>query len=54
MVTAATGAEGGTIVSDIHKLINAVWKMKELLQHWKQSVSVPIYRKDDTTNCGNY
>jgi len=41
MVTTATGAEGGTIVSDIHKLIKAVWNTKELPQHWKQSVSVP-------------
>jgi hypothetical protein len=43
MVTAATEAEGGAMVSDIHKLIKAVWNMKELPQHWKQSVSQSVY-----------
>jgi len=54
MVTAETGAEGGTMVSDIHRLINIVWNTNELPQHWKQSVSVPIYRKGDNKDCGNY
>jgi hypothetical protein len=42
MVTAATGAEGGTMGSDIHTLINAVWNKKELPQHWQQSGSYPF------------
>jgi hypothetical protein len=28
--------------------------MEELSQQWKDSVIVPVYKKDDKTDCSNY
>jgi hypothetical protein len=33
------------ICSEIHKLINSIWNNEELPQQWKESITVPIYRK---------
>jgi len=46
-------AEGGTIRSEFHKLINSVWK-KEDMSEWKKSITVPIYKKGDKTDCNKY
>jgi hypothetical protein len=27
---------------------------EELPQHWKESIIVPVYKKGDKTDCGNY
>ena len=36
---------GGTeLVKEIHKLISAIWRKKELQMEWKTSVTVPIYK----------
>jgi hypothetical protein len=66
MVTAATRADrhespgtdhsqanGRTMVSDIHKLINPIWNKEEFPQHWKESISAAIY-KGDKAKCCNY
>jgi hypothetical protein len=37
-----------------YKLINSVWNKEELPDQWKESTIVPVYRKDDKTDCGNY
>jgi len=34
-------AEGRTLRSEIHKLINSIWN-KELPEEWKESIIVPI------------
>jgi hypothetical protein len=47
-------AEGRTIRSESHKLINSIWNKVELPEQWKESVIVPIYRKGDKTYCSNY
>jgi len=39
----------GTIRPDICKLINSIWNKKKLPEEWKQSITVPIYKKDDKT-----
>jgi hypothetical protein len=39
-------AGGRTIRSDIHKIINSIWK--------KESIIVSNYKKGDTTYCSNY
>jgi hypothetical protein len=39
--------------SDIHKLINSIWNKEELPEQWKVSVIVPVYKKDDETDCNN-
>jgi len=40
--------------SEIHKLTNSVWNEEELPQQWKEAISVPIYNKNDKTDCSNY
>jgi hypothetical protein len=40
--------------SAIHKCINSVWNEEELPQQWKESITVPIYKKGDKTDCSNY
>jgi len=47
-------ARGRTIHSEIHKLINSIWNKKKLPEEWKESITVPIYKKGDTTDCSNY
>jgi hypothetical protein len=37
-------AGGNTLPSEIHKLINCIWKKEELLEQWKESIIVPIYK----------
>jgi hypothetical protein len=36
-------AEGRTICSEIHKLINSIWDKEELPEQWKKSIIVPIH-----------
>jgi hypothetical protein len=38
-------AGGGTLRSEIRKLINSVWNKEELPDLWKESVIVPICKK---------
>jgi len=42
---------GRTIHSEIHKLNNSIWNKKEMPEEWKESVTVPIYKKGDKTDC---
>jgi hypothetical protein len=43
-----------TIRSENHKLINSIWNKEELPKQWKESIVVPVYKKDGTTVCSNY
>jgi len=45
---------GKTICCEIHKLIISIWNKEELLEEWKESIIVPIYKKGDKTDCSNY
>jgi hypothetical protein len=47
-------AGGEMILSAIHKLINSVWNKEELPDQWKESIIVPIHKKDNKTDCNNY
>jgi hypothetical protein len=47
-------AGGGTLESDIHKLLNSIWSKEELPDQWKESIFVPIYEKGDKTDCSKY
>jgi hypothetical protein len=42
------------IRSEIHKFITYIWNKEELPEEWKESIIVPIYKKDDSTDCSNY
>jgi hypothetical protein len=47
--------EGGRIIrSETHKLLTYLWNKEELHEQWKGSVTVPIYKKGDKTDCSNY
>ena len=39
--------------SEIHKLINSIWNKEELPEEWKESITAPIYKKGDKTDCSN-
>jgi hypothetical protein len=37
-----------------HKLINSIWNKEELPAHWKESITVLLYKTGDKTDCNNY
>ena len=39
---------------EIHKLITSIWKKEKLPEEWKESIIVPIHKKEDETDCNNY
>jgi hypothetical protein len=46
---------GGEILrSNIHTPINSIWNRKKLPHPWKESIIVPVHKKDDKTDCSNY
>jgi hypothetical protein len=47
-------AGGRTIQSETLKLINSIWNKEELLEQWKESIIVHIYKKGDKTDHSNY
>ena len=47
-------AEGEEAVKVMTGLCNCIWKTKEWPTDWKKSVCMPIYRKGDKKECGNY
>jgi hypothetical protein len=47
-------AGGKMLLSVIHKLINSILNKEELPDQWKESISVPIHKKSDKTDCNNY
>jgi hypothetical protein len=47
-------AGGETLYSEIHRLICCIWNKEELPQQWKESITVPIYKKGNKNDCNNY
>ena len=46
---------GGRIIrSEIHKLVISIGNKDELPEEWKESITVPIYKNSDKTDCSNY
>jgi hypothetical protein len=45
---------GETLLPKIHKLFHSIWNNEELSYQWKESIKVPIYKKNDKTDCSNY
>jgi hypothetical protein len=39
-------AGGETLYSEIHRLICCIWNKEEMPQQWKESIIVPIYKKE--------
>jgi len=40
-------ARGRTFRYEIHKLIISIWNKEKWPEEWKESIIVPIYKKDD-------
>jgi len=47
-------AGGRTICLEIRKVIPFTWKKEKLPEEWKESITVPIHKKGDKTDCSNY
>jgi len=43
-------AGGRAIRSEIHKLTISTWNKQKLPEEWKESINVPIYKKDNKTD----
>jgi hypothetical protein len=54
-ITAEIIQAGGEILhSKIHELTNSIWNMEKLRDQWKKSITIPIHKKGDKTDCSNY
>ena len=42
------------LLTEIYKLVLAIWKKEMLPVQWKESIIVPIYKKGEKTNCSSY
>jgi hypothetical protein len=40
-------AGGEALCQEIHKLTKLIWNKEELPRQWKESIFVPIHKKDD-------
>jgi len=47
-------AGGRTMRCAIHKFIISIWNKEELPEEWRESIIVPIHKKEDKTDCNNY
>jgi hypothetical protein len=45
-------AAGETLVFMVHKLMNSIWNKEELPDQWKESIIVPMHRKEDKVDSG--
>jgi hypothetical protein len=46
---------GGEILrSKIHKLLNSIWNKEILPDQWKKSITVPVHKKGNKSDCSNY
>jgi hypothetical protein len=48
-----TQATSKTLRSEIHELINSIWRKKELPKQLMEPIIVPLYKKGDKTDCSN-
>jgi len=42
-----------SVISDI-SVINSIRNKEEFPEEWKESIDVPVYKKDNKRDCGNY
>ena len=51
-VTAELVKNGGEALHrQIHKQIVAIWKKELILEEWKDSIIIPMFKKGDKMNC---
>ena len=46
-------ARGRTIRCEIHKLIISIWNKEELPEEWRETITVPVCKKGNKTDCSN-
>ncbi|KAJ4433909.1 hypothetical protein ANN_16222 [Periplaneta americana] len=47
--------EGGSeLFNEIYKLVLAIWEKEIVPDQWKESITVPIFKKGHKTNCSNF
>jgi len=46
-------ASGRTIRSEIRQLTDYIWNKEDLSEEWKESITLPIYKKCDRKHCSN-
>jgi hypothetical protein len=45
---------GEILRSGIHKIFNSVRNKEELPDQWKESIIIPVHKKDEKIDCSNY
>lgn len=45
---------GDTLVDEIHTLFNKIYEKMELPEQWKQSITIPVFKKGDKMDPQNY
>ena len=45
---------GPKLTDCLYKLMQKVWDTQRVPQDWKDASMVPLYKKSDRKNCGNY
>jgi hypothetical protein len=43
-----------TLLFGIHTHINSIWNREELPDQWKESITIPVYKKGNKTDFSNY
>jgi hypothetical protein len=46
-------ARGEMLLSPIHKHFNLICNKEELSVHWKESITAPVHKKGNKTDCNN-
>jgi hypothetical protein len=54
IIAALIQGGGQTLQTEILKLIKSIWNTEELPDQWKESIIVPVHKKGDKTDSGNY
>ena len=45
---------GPALITEIHKLVCAIWNQQVIPEEWQEAIIVPIFKKGDKTDCNNY
>jgi len=45
---------GNKLLNRIYELVRQIWEMERIPEEWKETITVPIYKKEDRNGCENY
>jgi hypothetical protein len=49
-----TKYRGNKPLKRIYKLVRQIWEEERIPEEWKETIIVPIYKKEDRDRCENY